>query len=54
MRLRDRMERRALEALAGRRAELERLEAFALGHEPLVMSRALFFVLRFAAPIQEA
>jgi hypothetical protein len=31
------MERRAVEALAGRRAELERLEAFALGDEPLVM-----------------
>jgi hypothetical protein len=37
MLLRDRMERRAVEALAGRRAELERLEAFALGDEPLVM-----------------
>ena len=31
------MERRAVEALAGRHAELERLEAFALGDEPLVM-----------------
>jgi AAA ATPase domain len=31
------MERRAVEALAGRRAELERLEAFALGDEPLVV-----------------
>ena len=31
------MERRAIEALAGRRAELERLEVFALGDEPLVM-----------------
>lgn len=31
------MERRAVEALAGRRAELERLEAFALGDEPLVL-----------------
>ncbi len=31
------MERRAVEALAGRRAELERLEAFAFGDEPLVM-----------------
>jgi hypothetical protein len=31
------MERRTVEALAGRRAELERLEAFALGDEPLVM-----------------
>jgi len=33
----DRLERRAVEALAGRRAELERLEVFALGDEPLVM-----------------
>jgi hypothetical protein len=33
----DRLERRAVEALAGRRAELERLEIFALGDEPLVM-----------------
>jgi hypothetical protein len=31
------LERRAIEALAGRRAELERLEVFALGDEPLVM-----------------
>jgi hypothetical protein len=31
------MERRAVEALAGRCAELERLEAFALNDEPLVM-----------------
>jgi hypothetical protein len=31
------MERRTVEALAGRRTELERLEAFSLGHEPLVM-----------------
>ena len=37
MPLRDRLERRAVEALTGRRAELERLEAFALGDEPLVM-----------------
>ena len=37
MRLGDRLERRAVEALAGRRAELERLEVFALGDEPLVM-----------------
>jgi hypothetical protein len=37
MPLGDRLERRAVEALAGRRAELERLEAFALGNEPLVM-----------------
>ena len=35
--LEDRLERRAVETLAGRRAELERLEAFALGDEPLVM-----------------
>jgi len=33
----DKLKRRAVEALAGRRAELERLEAFALGDEPLVM-----------------
>jgi Transcriptional regulatory protein, C terminal len=31
------LERRAVEALAGRREELERLVAFALGDEPLVM-----------------
>src|ERR1700747_3838890 len=37
MPLGDRLDRRAVEALAGRRAELERLEAFALGDEPLVM-----------------
>src|SRR5678815_5677228 len=37
MPLGDRLERRAVEALAGRRAELERLEVFALGEEPLVM-----------------
>jgi hypothetical protein len=37
MPLGDRLERRAVEALAGRRAELERLERFALGDEPLVM-----------------
>src|SRR5215468_5379353 len=37
MALGDRLERRAVEALAGRRAELERLEVFALGDEPLVM-----------------
>ena len=37
MPLGDRLERRAIEALAGRRAELERLAAFALGAEPLVM-----------------
>jgi len=37
MSLGDRLERRAVEALAGRRAELERLQVFALGDEPLVM-----------------
>ena len=37
MRLGDRLERRAVQALSGRRAELERLEDFALGEEPLVM-----------------
>src|SRR6516164_8833295 len=37
MPLGDRFERRAVEALAGRRAELERLEVFALADEPLVM-----------------
>jgi hypothetical protein len=37
MPLRDRLERRAVETLAGRRAELERLETFAVGDEPLVM-----------------
>jgi hypothetical protein len=31
------LELRAVEALVGRRAELERLEGFALGDEPLVM-----------------
>jgi hypothetical protein len=31
------LERRAVKALAGRRAELERLEIFALGDEPLLM-----------------
>jgi len=31
MPLGDRLERRALEALASRRAELDRLQAFALG-----------------------
>ena len=36
MPLRDRLQRRA-EVLAGRRAELDRLEAFALGDEPLVV-----------------
>jgi hypothetical protein len=37
MPLGDKLERRAVEALAGRRAELERLEVFASGDEPLVM-----------------
>lgn len=37
MLLGDRLERRAVEALAGRRAEMDRLEDFALGNEPLVM-----------------
>jgi hypothetical protein len=37
MPLGDRLERRAVEALIGRRAELERLEVFVLGNEPLVM-----------------
>lgn len=37
MALRDRLHRRAVEAFVGRQAELERLEAFALGNEPLVM-----------------
>src|SRR5215467_1095283 len=37
MPLGGKLERRAVEALAGRRVELERLEAFALGDEPLVM-----------------
>jgi hypothetical protein len=37
MPLGDRLKRRAVEALAGRREELERLEVFALGDEPLVM-----------------
>src|SRR3984885_4948674 len=37
MPLGDRLERRAVEALVGRRAELERLEDFALGDEPVVM-----------------
>ena len=37
MPLEDRLERRAVEALVGRHAELERLESFALGDEPLVM-----------------
>src|SRR3954453_1389605 len=33
----NRLERRAVEALVGRRTELERLEVFAFGDEPLVM-----------------
>ena len=37
MPLGDKLERRAVEALAGRHAELERLEVLALGDEPLVM-----------------
>jgi Transcriptional regulatory protein, C terminal len=37
MPLGDRLERRAVEALGSRRAELERLELFALGDTPLVM-----------------
>src|SRR5262252_3985867 len=37
MPLGDRLERRAVEALAGRGSELERLEVFALGDEPLVL-----------------
>ena len=37
MPLGHRLQRRAVEALAGRRAELERLEIFAFGEEPLVM-----------------
>ncbi len=37
MPLGEKLERRAVEALAARRAELERLEIFALGDEPLVM-----------------
>jgi hypothetical protein len=37
MPLGDRLERRAVEALAGRRAELDRLEVFALGDEPVVL-----------------
>src|SRR5215471_15934336 len=37
MSLADKLERRAVEALAGRRPELKRLEVFALGDEPPVM-----------------
>jgi Transcriptional regulatory protein, C terminal len=37
MPLGDRLERRAVEALVGRRAELARLEDFAFGDEPVVM-----------------
>jgi hypothetical protein len=37
MPLGDKLERRAVDALIGRRAELERLERFALGDEPLVI-----------------
>src|SRR5246127_4014270 len=38
MPLGDRLERRAVESLAGRRAGLERVEVFALGEGPLVMN----------------
>src|SRR5215469_3740907 len=37
MSLGDKLQRRAVDTLAGRRAELERLEVFASGPEPLVM-----------------
>lgn len=37
MHLGEKLERRAVEALAGRRQELERLEVFAFGDDPLVM-----------------
>src|SRR5262250_3646202 len=37
MLLGDKLKRRTVEALAGRRPELERLEVFALGDDPLVM-----------------
>src|SRR5580698_4992512 len=37
MPLGEKLERRAVEALAGRSAEVERLEIFALGEEPLVI-----------------
>src|SRR5215813_12143194 len=37
MPLGDRLKRRAVEGLAGRRAEMERVEDFALGDEPRVM-----------------
>src|SRR5262250_17696 len=37
MLLGDKLKRRTVEALAGRRTEVERLEVFALGDEPLVM-----------------
>src|SRR5262252_8296401 len=37
MPLGHRLEQRAVEALAGRRSELERLEVFAVGDEPLVL-----------------
>ncbi|MES1258078.1 MAG: winged helix-turn-helix domain-containing protein [Acidobacteriota bacterium] len=37
MPLADRLKRRAVEVLAGRRAELDRLEVFTLGEEPLVI-----------------
>src|SRR5215475_5517938 len=37
MPLADRLNRRAIESLAGRRKELDRLRAFALGKKPLAM-----------------
>src|SRR5579871_2530967 len=37
MPLEDRLKRRAVEAIAGRRTELERLEVFAIGDDSLVM-----------------
>ena len=37
VRVRGGLERRSVETLAGRRAELDRLHAFALGDESLVM-----------------
>src|SRR3954447_18768885 len=37
MRVGEKLKLRAAEAVAGRRAELERLEVFALGDDPLVM-----------------
>jgi len=40
MRLGDKFERRAVETPAGRRAELERLEDFALGEEAVAIYRS--------------